>query len=578
MELILKISLRNLVRQKRRNILLGIGIAFGMCILVMANAFSHGISEILLNKIIVRITGHIMVTRSEKAGKKERKIIRDQERMKQTILENIQGVREVRENVVATGRALGNGKVEQIALIGIEPDDEFLCEVDLIAGNLADFSYQTNVENPIVLYDAMAEDLNVRVNDLVQMKLHTIHGQVQTARLNVVAIIRSGNPFLTTGVFAPMKNLKALKDYAEQEADSLSVVFKQLDTPKAVIQEADQLHAAFQPNVAGYRGSVYSEGASSEVSIFAVVPDSSARLTFASHLNIVAGSLDETLDDEKAVVLSHPLAETLGVNVGDEISCLHETRNAGRSSAKTLRVGAIFQPHGAVKDDMVFLHADQVYDAYFAAYPRDFVDVKNESGLFSFLLKEWTLLERSSDQEALESKYRELQNEGWQGAVLDVQTMYEIASDVLNVETVLDLVTAVAVLVLFGIILIGVINTLRMTIRERTREIGTVRAIGMQRRDVRLSFVTEVVFLTLFASLAGVVLAGILMIASSLLTFQIESDFTIFLVNKHLYFVPTLTDIVRNLAMLVVIAFITAYFPAGTAAKMSVADALRHYE
>ena len=60
MNVILKISLRNLLRQKRRNLLLGSGIAFGMCLLVLANAFSHGISDILLNKMIVYMTGHMM--------------------------------------------------------------------------------------------------------------------------------------------------------------------------------------------------------------------------------------------------------------------------------------------------------------------------------------------------------------------------------------------------------------------------------------------------------------------------------------------------------------------------------------
>lgn len=57
MSMLLKISLRNLLRQKRRNVLLGIGIAFGMSILIMANSFAHGLSDILLNKIIKFMTG-----------------------------------------------------------------------------------------------------------------------------------------------------------------------------------------------------------------------------------------------------------------------------------------------------------------------------------------------------------------------------------------------------------------------------------------------------------------------------------------------------------------------------------------
>ena len=56
-------------------------------------------------------------------------------------------------------------------------------------------------------------------------------------------------------------------------------------------------------------------------------------------------------------------------------------------------------------------------------------------------------------------------------------------------------------------ILIGVVNTMRMSIRERTREIGTTRAIGMQRNDVRSVFVMEIVILSVFACVAGILLA-----------------------------------------------------------------------
>jgi len=57
-----------------------------------------------------------------------------------------------------------------------------------------------------------------------------------------------------------------------------------------------------------------------------------------------------------------------------------------------------------------------------------------------------------------------------------------------------------------------------------------------------------------------------------------ESLLTIFLVEKHLYFLPTVGDIAVNLAMLVFMAWLTAYFPARRATKMSVAAALRHSE
>lgn len=55
MGLIFRLSLRNLFRQKRRNLLLGIGISFGMMILVVANSFSHGLVDVLINDIRIQI-------------------------------------------------------------------------------------------------------------------------------------------------------------------------------------------------------------------------------------------------------------------------------------------------------------------------------------------------------------------------------------------------------------------------------------------------------------------------------------------------------------------------------------------
>ena len=61
MNYLFTISLRNLFRQKRSNILLGTAIAFGTAILILSNSFAHGISDILFNEIIVYVAGHISV-------------------------------------------------------------------------------------------------------------------------------------------------------------------------------------------------------------------------------------------------------------------------------------------------------------------------------------------------------------------------------------------------------------------------------------------------------------------------------------------------------------------------------------
>lgn len=576
MPVILKISFRNLIRQKRRNILLGIGIAFGTCILILANAFSHGLSDILLNKIIGRAFGHIVVMMNEK-DKHTMPVIRDKERIHKAIVDNVEDLQYAYEGVSSFTRAMGNGKTEFIVIIGVEPDEDFYKETPVEEGDMHDLT-NPKIENPISLYSTMAKDLNVKLHDTIKVKFQTIYGQSQSARFTVVAILKSSNPFMDMASFTQLSLLKPLMGYQPQETAMYSIVMKKLENPKLVIGEAEQIHAALHPNVAGYKGVLQHVRGDREVQAISVLPDDTSRQILRNNLQLVAGDLEAALKDEQAIIVSQALAEAQGLKIGDSVTLLYETRFEGTSQPKTYRVGAIFAANTNVTPEMVFLHPEAMYDTFFPVLPKEPVKLDTAHPLFGALIKEWQLLDRSPDSKSFMKKQKELRDTKWRGATLDVTTMYEAASQVLQLESVLKVVTLIAVLILFFIILIGVVNTLRMTIRERTREIGTVRAVGMRQFDVWLSFETEVLLLTIFAGITGIALAFGLMSLLGMITIQDEGFFSIFLVEKHLHFVPSAANIAVNMALILAITFFTALFPAYHAAKMSVAGALRHFE
>jgi ABC-type antimicrobial peptide transport system permease subunit len=174
---------------------------------------------------------------------------------------------------------------------------------------------------------------------------------------------------------------------------------------------------------------------------------------------------------------------------------------------------------------------------------------------------------------------REIAKLKGRGATIDVRSMYESASAVLKLESALNVITFAAVIVLFLIILIGVVNTLRMTVRERTREIGTVRAIGMQKSEVRGAFLLETAFLGLFSAVAGTLLAFTAMTALTFVKFNLQDNpLGMLLVDSHLNFSPTVTGTISYIILIVCIAVATAYFPARRASNLSAAAAFRHYE
>ncbi len=54
------------------------------------------------------------------------------------------------------------------------------------------------------------------------------------------------------------------------------------------------------------------------------------------------------------------------------------------------------------------------------------------------------------------------------------------------------------------IALIGIVNTLLLSVFERTHEIGLLRAVGMKRRQIRAMIRSEAVILSLFGAIIGI--------------------------------------------------------------------------
>ena len=98
--------------------------------------------------------------------------------------------------------------------------------------------------------------------------------------------------------------------------------------------------------------------------------------------------------------------------------------------------------------------------------------------------------------------------EPWDGTRYEITTIDDVMAQASDLFRVLDIVSLVVFLILLTITMVGVVNTFRMVLLERIREIGTMRAVGMQRGAVRTIFLMEAGFIGLLGALFGLLLAA----------------------------------------------------------------------
>ena len=128
--------------------------------------------------------------------------------------------------------------------------------------------------------------------------------------------------------------------------------------------------------------------------------------------------------------------------------------------------------------------------------------------------------------------------------------------------------------VLFLVVMIGIANTYRMVLYERIREIGTMRAVGMCRRDSGRVFAWEAVLLSLFGAAVGFVLAIIAMKILGIFTITDEM-FQFFLKNNHITFILTPVSVLLKVAIVVVLTLVAVSGSVKKASRMNPAEALR---
>ena len=225
-------------------------------------------------------------------------------------------------------------------------------------------------------------------------------------------------------------------------------------------------------------------------------------------LKITEGKLDD-LAEPNTILIFAGHAKKLGVKVGDALTISAPTMR-GVNNTIDVRIVAIAQDLGFLSSWATFVPNQTLRAVYqmntdttgvLQLYLKD----PSQSAAVSERLRKaladanFQLLDK--DPRAYWFKFESVNREAWTGQKLDVTTWEDEVSFLQWTMVAIQVLGNTLLSILLIVISVGIMNTLWIAIRERTREIGTLRSIGMQRGRVIAMFLSEAFLLSALSTI-----------------------------------------------------------------------------
>ena len=150
-------------------------------------------------------------------------------------------------------------------------------------------------------------------------------------------------------------------------------------------------------------------------------------------------------------------------------------------------------------------------------------------------------------------------NENYQVAAMSMESILSTVDSMMGTVNIAIAAIAAISLLVGGI---GVMNIMLVSVTERTREIGTRKAIGATNGNIRMQFVVESVIICAVGGVLGILFGGVLGYVGSTLIGAPA--------------VPKLSYILLAVGFSMAIGIFFGYYPANKAAKMDPVEALRY--
>jgi len=577
---LMDLAIKNMIVKKTRALITIGGVAIGFGAIVFLVSIGYGLQELVISKV-ARLDELRQADVSVRAGSKMK--INDK------ILTDIKGITNVAQTlplIAAVGRVSYQNSSADVAVFGVTTDYLESSAIKPTKGNIfesREISYVPG-EKPVE-EEQPTEELgyvvvNMEIGDWVAVKSDPKNSSAIIGYTKRGAEDLIGQEILGEEYIGATESTKAIdakgntfgkwvkaKYYLWERSDCEISNIYCVDGKYLVMRETNGVQKSIQGYIteAGVETKKYDgtpsndSGSSSALNIvatgdpnFVEIPEETAAAQAAPVKRVVLAS-----NSFKQAVVNRAMLTLLGINENDaigkkfEVSYIITSDLLADSKEKVESVPAEYEIIGITPDDNSPI------------FYVPFIDLRS-LGIANY--SQLKIVVR--DKESLENVRKQVEAIGFvTGSVTD--TVSQITGLFKTIRAILGVMGTVALVVAA----LGMFNTFTVSLLERTREVGLMKAIGMKSTEVQELFLIEALIMGFGGGIGGVVLGFVLgkLLSSALSLVSVSKGLGIIDVT----YIPN-AFILLILFLSLFIGAITGLYPARRARKITALNALRY--
>lgn len=324
------------------------------------------------------------------------------------------------------------------------------------------------------------------------------------------------------------------------------------------LEQNDKVQS-FSPIVYG-KSVIYSKRVIRIINLYGIGEDEKHQITGLKN-NIVVGSYDLASIGLPKALVGLSLANRLQVSVGDTIIVVSPEGLESYLAGVSAPVSQAFVISGIYNSHNVDVDAYNVY-----------VPLKSAQKLLGYGKNVFGYEIRLNDirnSYEMRDEIKNLLNSN----IYSVKTWFDLHKDLYSVMLIERWAAYIILSLIIAVATFSIFSSLMLTVLEKKRDIGVLKAMGMTQKSLLNIFLFEAILIGIIGSILGVVIGVAICF--------LQINYKLYPLDPNIYIIDALPlkiqilDIVLIVLMAVILSTIAGYFPARKASKQNPLEAIR---